>query len=234
MKVAIYTLTRDRLEYTKHCFETLRRKAGYPFDHFVVDNGSEDGTSEWLAKNAKDFESVTWFNQNKGISEGSNQALRMISFKEKIYEKNYDLIIKMDNDCEIVTNDILKKIVRIYEIVQSFENLPKYILSPQVRGINTQPVRVKSETILGHIIGMTAIVGGLFHIVPREVYNQYTYPLNMPKARGQDDDFCAWVRQQGNEVGYIEDLIVNHYETTNGQVQRFPAYFKRKRKEEKL
>ena len=27
MKVAIYTLTRDRLEYTRHCFRTLREKA---------------------------------------------------------------------------------------------------------------------------------------------------------------------------------------------------------------
>jgi len=234
MKVAIYTLTRDRLEYTKHCFSVLREKAGYPFDHFVVDNGSEDGTAEWLAKNAKDFEAITRFSENKGISEGSNQALRMIAFKEENCGQKYDLIIKMDNDCEVVTQDILQKIVRIYETVIDFENIPKYILSPRVQGINNQPSRVRMDTILGHAIGLTAIVGGLFHVVPRGVYKQYTYPLNTPKARGQDDDFCAWARKEGHEVGYIEDLIVNHYETTNGQAQRFPKYFERKRQEETL
>lgn len=234
MKVAIYTLTRDRLEYTKHCFETLRKKAGYPFDHFVVDNGSKDGTAEWLLKNARDFTAITRFSENKGISIGSNQALNMIAFQEGNTGQKYDIIIKMDNDCEVVTENILQLIVRIYETVKDFENVPKYILSPQVRGINNQPTRVRHETILGHVIGMTAIVGGLFHIVPREVYNQYTYPLNTPKAWGQDDDFCSWARRQGHEVGYIEDLIVNHYETTNGQAQRFPAYFERKWKEEKL
>lgn len=232
MKVALYTLTRERLEYTKHCFSVLREKAGHPFDHFVIDNGSEDGTREWLLENAKDFKAITTFSENKGISEGSNQALRMIYNQEEFSGEKYDLIIKMDNDCEVVTDNLLQRIVRIYETTIEFQ--PQYILSPRVVGINHQPSRNGQEVILGQYIGLTAIVGGLFHVVPRDIYKQFWYPLDTAKARGQDDAFCAWANSNGIRTGYIEELIVNHYETTDGQARRYPKYFERKWQEEKL
>ena len=50
MKFAVLTLTRDRLEYTQHCFETLRQNAGCDYDHYVLDQGSEDGTRVALAE----------------------------------------------------------------------------------------------------------------------------------------------------------------------------------------
>jgi len=53
MKIAIYTLTRDRLQYTQDCFSSLWQNAGMPFDHYIVDNGSEDGTVEWLMQEAE-------------------------------------------------------------------------------------------------------------------------------------------------------------------------------------
>jgi len=42
MKIAIYTLTGDRLEYTKYCFDLLQKKAGYSYDHYIADNGSTE------------------------------------------------------------------------------------------------------------------------------------------------------------------------------------------------
>ena len=53
---AVLTLCRDRLAYTQHCFETLRDNAGCDFDHFVLDQGSMDGTDEWLEQQFHDGE----------------------------------------------------------------------------------------------------------------------------------------------------------------------------------
>lgn len=226
MRIAIYTLTRDRLEFTKHCFQTLWDKAGYQFDHYVVDNGSVDGTVEWLKENCTKFTYVSLQPQNIGISKASNLALNIIEIKD-----TYDLIIKFDNDCEVISDNILGQIVEIYEAIGQFG--PNYILSPRVEGINTQPTRGRQVQLAGRTIGLTAIVGGLFHVVPRAVYKHYKYPETLPKAKGQDDHFCDWAKKQGCEVGYIEGLVVNHYLTTNGQYQHNPAYFERKWKEEK-
>jgi glycosyltransferase involved in cell wall biosynthesis len=222
MKIAIYTLTRDRLEYTKYCFATLREKAGYPFDHFIVDNGSQDGTVEWLKENEKDFAKVIYNPENRGISVGSNQALKEI--------QGYDLIIKMDNDCLVQTDGILDKIVKIYQSRGIFS--PQYVLSPYVNGINNQPTRGLLSGLGGYTIGQTSIIGGLFHIVPNEVYSKYTYDETLPLAKYQDDFFCKWVKENGGVVGYIEELKVEHYEGTDNQAKRFPEYFQRKWKEE--
>lgn len=228
MKVAIYTLTRDRLDYTKHCFKVLKEKAWYPYDHFIIDNGSTDGTSDWLVENKKDFANITLLKENIGISKASNMALK------QILPGGYDLIIKMDNDCEIVSDNIVGQVVEIFSDAKKKKFNNKFVLSPRVEGINNQPKRQGGTQLAGRTIGYTSIVGGLFHIVQSEVYSKYSYPVDLPLGWGQDDDFCAWFKQNGGFVGYIEGLVVNHYETTSGQAAKYPEYFERKWKEEKL
>lgn len=227
MKIAVYTLTRDRLDYTKRSFKSLAEKAGCDYDHFVVDNGSEDGTVAWLVENEHKFKSVLCNDENKGISEASNQALEQI-----FIEDDYDLIIKMDNDCLVISDNMLSQIVEIYEDIPKYA--AEYIFSPYVKGINNQPSRAGYIMYARRRIGLTGIVGGLFHIVPFEIYKHYRYPEGLPKAWGQDDHFCNSLVQKGCNFGYIEGLIVEHMDTTDGQAKKYPEYFKRKFKEEKL
>lgn len=53
-KVAVFSLTYDRLAYTKECFDSMYKTAGYPIDvHVIVDNGSKDGTIEWVKEYCK-------------------------------------------------------------------------------------------------------------------------------------------------------------------------------------
>lgn len=225
MRVAIYTLTRERLDYTKHCFALLKEKAGIEYDHFIVDNGSEDGTREWLS--GQRFKQVILLPQNVGISVASNMALK------NIYNAGpYDFIVKMDNDCEIVTNDILLKITNISS--HAIGEGKYYVLSPRVEGLYRQPKRYDYTTINGWKIGLTGIVGGLFHVVPYLVMQHFYYPENLAFARGQDETFCEWANKSGFKTGYVEDIQVNHYETTRGQAERYPEYFERKYIEEKI
>lgn len=222
MKIAIFTLTRDRLDYTKRSFKSLKEKAGYPYDHYVIDNGSTDGTQEWLKK--QDLKKVVFMEENVGISRASNQAL------EWIKQEDYDLIIKMDNDCEIVSSDILKELVEVYKSIPPF--FMKFMLSPRVEGLNFQPQRIDQMEINEHPIGITQIIGGIFQPMPAECYKHYKYKENLPKAKGQDEDINSWFRTMGGQVGYIEDLVIEHMDTTEGQKKKYPKYFQRKYNEE--
>lgn len=232
MKIAIFSLCRDRLQYTQDCFASLRENAGMPFDHYVFDNGSEDGTAEWLKENEEMFFATLSGMGNLGISVASNNILRMI-FNPVFPTGKYDVIIKADNDAFCRTPNILPQICDVMR--EAGEN---WILSPRVEGINKQPKRARNVEIAGHPVGVTAIVGGLFHVVPAAVYRRYMeqggYPESLPLAKGQDDHFCHWFKttQKGN-CGYIEDLVVEHYETTDGQAKRYESYFERKWREEK-
>lgn len=223
MKIAIFTLTRDRLAYTKRSFKSLKEKAGYPYDHYVIDNGSTDGTKEWLAKQ-KDLKIISLNKKNEGISKACNKALDIL------LKKDYDLIIKMDNDCEIISSDILKELVEIYEKIPPF--YMKFMLSPRVDGLNFQPQRIDEMEINHHPIGITHIIGGIFQPMPTECYKKYRYNEDMAKAKGQDEDINLWFRQMGGQTGYIEDLVVEHMDTTEGQKKKYPKYFIRKAKEE--
>lgn len=225
MKIAVYSITRDRLAFTKHCFQTLREKAGVPFDHYVVDNGSTDGSKEWVAT-AYGPEFFMPFNENLGISKASNCALL------QILKKPYDLVCKVDNDCEAVSENILGQMAEIVSMCPPLG--PRYVLSPRVEGIVNQPKRVRDVQLGGRRVGLTSIVGGIFHCVPADIYRQYRYPETLPLGAGQDDDFCAWARAKGCEVGYVEGLVVNHYLTTDGQPKAEPSYFERKWAEAKL
>ena len=228
MKVALYTLTRERLDYTKHCFSTLREKAGYSFDHYVVDNGSQDGTDVWLVEEyqAQNPNVIIILNkENMGISVGSNQAL------DEMRGNDYDLIFKMDNDCEVLFEGIIERIVRIYQSLPDLSG--EYMLSPKVEGIINQPIRARKTMIDDCTIGVTGMVGGLFHVMRGPVYQRYRFDHSLPKASGQDEGVCGWFRKQGGTCGYIENIRVAHYETTTGQAKRYPEYFQRKWKEEK-
>lgn len=221
MRVAIFTLTRDRFLYTKRCFNLLWQNAGYPYAHYVIDNGSTDGTAEWLVANRQRFTLVGLEPENIGISRASNTALNLIG-------NHYDLICKMDNDCEMITANLVAEMVRV------FKDAPRpMMLSPRVEGINRQPKRAYTITVGDYEVGRTGIVGGLCHWLPADVYQRYRSPEDLPKAWGQDDHLCDWVYKQGIEMGYVEALTVNHYEGTTGQAQRYPDYFARKFAEEK-
>lgn len=220
MKVAIYSLTRDRLQYTRHCFEMLRLMAGYPYDHYIIDNASTDGTVEWLRESVGLFAGVYLNPKNYGNCVGNNQAVSMIG-------DSYDLIIRMDNDCEVQTKNLLASIVDIYTSLKKFNTWTNFIISPKVTGIVNQPKREGSIKVGNWELGLVAIVGGLFRVTSAPLVKEYVWPVDMSIVAGEEC-IATWHKGRGGYVCYAEDLIVYHYETTGGQAQKFPEYHKRK------
>lgn len=191
-------MTRDRLAYTKHCFDSLQKYAGIEFDHFVLDQGSSDGTVEWLCEEYKPKLALC-IKENIGISKGINSLLQ--------YAKRYDWYVKFDNDCELTTKDTLKA---------SLQD-KNWILSPHIQGLDSPPA-IGQEQLVGDVwVGETTILGGIFMAVPSWVFDDYRHADDNPIWGMDDVRIVEWFRSRGGRTGYMLDYKANHYLTTAGQ-----------------
>ncbi len=211
LKVALFTLTMNRLDYTKDCFAQIKKTAGYPYTHFVIDNNSTDGTKEWL----KSQNLLTkFFDVNKGIGGGWNEAVDWIG-------KKYDIIVKIDNDCYPLTKDWLK------EMVEIFRRSRKVILSPAVEGLENNPGGVLRERqggspyvmINDKILGIVPYLGGICFASPIELYDNWRFDEDM---KGNKDFILSqYAKEIGYQLMYLEEARVWHYEDTAGQWKRY-------------
>jgi GT2 family glycosyltransferase len=71
----VLLLTRNNLSLTKRCIESVRQQ-DIPVAIGVIDNGSRDGTCEWLS-DQPDIQAA-YFGSNKGVSHGWNVGLGMV------------------------------------------------------------------------------------------------------------------------------------------------------------
>ena len=89
MKLSVITLTLNKLEYTKNFIESLK-KYTKDFELIIVDNGSTDGTVEYI-KSMPDIKLIQ-NTENKGFSAGNNQGIE-IAQGEYIGFLNNDILL---------------------------------------------------------------------------------------------------------------------------------------------
>lgn len=215
LKVAIYTLTMNRLEYTKKMYEAMTKLAGYEFDWYVVDQNSTDGTKEFLQGKTK---KVLYNTKNTGVGEGWNQAIDLI----KGSGIKFDIVVKVDNDAEIMTEGWLAMMIDL------FERNKNIILSPAVEGLEDSPGGVlrrmaNNESpylmINERILGFVPNLGGIVFASPIELFDNFRFPPNLP---GNKDYFLSqYAKSLGYNLFYLEEARVFHQGGKTGQVKNY-------------
>jgi GT2 family glycosyltransferase len=209
VRVAVLTLTRDRLEYTRHCFARLHEFAGCEFDHYVLDQASSDGTVDWLMQQR--FQHVSLMQQNLGISRAMNWLLTRL-------QGQYDVVVKFDNDCELTQPDTLRSVCELTLASGA-------LLSPRILGLRRPPAPQGTFMIGDEQCYDIPQIGGIFLAAPGPVYQSFRHDES-----NQDDDvqLCWAYRAKGGRCGYVARFEAWHYETTEGQWARYPEYFQRR------
>lgn len=95
--ISIVVVTWNRLDYTKRCVDSILRNTDVEAELILVDNGSTDGTGEWVVELARGFrpgehlKEIRWglFAENAGCAEGYNRGFKMAAG---------DPIFRIDND----------------------------------------------------------------------------------------------------------------------------------------
>ncbi|KAF0169898.1 MAG: wbdA, partial [Limisphaerales bacterium] len=97
-RLNIALMTFNALAYTKLCLASLRAHTTEPYNIFIVDNGSTDGTREWLAAQTDENLFVEFSPANLGVPGGRNRLLQLI--QPHLREDGF--VIFMDNDIEVM------------------------------------------------------------------------------------------------------------------------------------
>lgn len=219
MIVAVLTLTRDRLSYTEHCFEKLRELAGCEFHHYVLDQDSHDETAGWLDNEHENgrIKYLYHAGMNLGIARGMNHLIEKAS-----RYGGYDAFVKMDNDCELIDYGTLDVVSRVAKSANG-------VVSPIVDGLRNPPLQLgRIHQVGNERVREMHMIGGIFTATPVDFWSAFRYPEDLPKWGGDDSLLCQVAHEMDMLVGYVENLRVNHYETTDGQHDHYPEYFQRR------
>lgn len=227
LRVAVYSMTMNRLDYTKKMYSSISQdRAGYPFDWFVIDQGSTDGTQDWLKGMTRDKDGTKFryklYDDNVGIAKGWNNC---IDFIKK--EGDYDIVIKIDNDAEMLTQDWLLAMVEL------FERNKTIILSPYVEGLEGAPGGVLRQRQSGEspylqindrVLGVVPYLGGICYASPIELFDEYKFD---EKFEGNKDYLLSqYASAEGYSLFYMEEYRIWHIDGTKGQKEKYPEYFK--------
>lgn len=197
MTASIILLTWNRLDLTQKTLDSVFANTNIPFRLIVVDNGSTDGTIEWLKAMPQDnplCQSYDFiFNEkNMGVAGGRNQGIKL-----SIDKHNDEWITILDNDIEVPAN-WLKEATEIMTL-----NSKLFI------GVNMEHVKYPIITRCGKTfqIKERGNLGGACLIIPKKLFEDIGYFTTEYQLYGEEDPDYSWrARCKGWEMGYIKEM----------------------------
>jgi GT2 family glycosyltransferase len=222
-KVTIIILTWNGLAYTKRCLETLREQTVFPdYEVVVVDNGSTDGTVEYLR-------SLPWLrlfenSENLGFVRGNNRALAECG-------GDSDFVL-LNNDTEIIQPEWLSRLQATAYSAPEVGIVGARLRRPDGM-LQHAGTYMPVETFWGQQIGACekdvnqfnadAEVEGIVFAcayIKREVYERVG-PLDEDYfSYFEDSDYCLKARSQGFKVVCCGSATIVHHENTSTRVNK--------------
>lgn len=223
-KVCVITVTWNREKYLKRTVKSMREKAGYDFDHVIVNNGDK-------LKGEYDSEVVS-MGGNKGVPDAYNKALDFMK-KQLELDGKYDIIVLTDNDVKFQSENWLA------DIVDLFSTNRRLIVSPYVEGLRDNPGGAKRTGITdkagnqlvprngwmgNHFLGFVQHMGNIVQAMPARFWDDFRLNEKTFKHGTQSHQIAQRALSTGYILAYMENVKVEHMDTTAGQEKKDPEY----------
>jgi GT2 family glycosyltransferase len=197
MTTSIMMVTYNRLELTKRMLESFFQNTDSDYRLIIVDNGSTDGTVEWLQQLKPDTarcQGVHFhFNEkNMGIAIGRNQGL-VIS---DTYKDEW--LTTIDNDIDLPAN-------WLSECLDLMNSHPKLSVGLNFEGTNYPLITRNGRTFQYKAAGNLGTACAIFHRQLHELIGFFNTEYGL---YGEEDaDFFFRARIVGWEIGYLKNGV---------------------------
>lgn len=211
MKYSLIIATFNRLSELQELLETVSQ-IDFPREQFelvISDDGSQDGTGEYIKNTVFPFRLKYLYQENKGPGEARNYGMR---------EANGEYFIFIDSDC-LIPADYLKCVDKALQ-EQHFDAFggpddchPSF--SPLLKAINYSMTSfIGTGGSRGSAKSVTKFYPRSFNMgIHRDVFESIGGMNDL--RHGQDMDFSARIYNAGFKVGLIPEAIVFHKRRTN-------------------
>ena len=208
-RTSIIIVTFNELAYTKECLESLRLRTDEPYELIVIDNGSSDGTPDYL----ESLRGVTLIRnaENRGFPAAVNQGLRVATGEQ---------VLLLNNDTVLSTGWLRK-------LLTALESDPRIgLVGPCSNNVSGSQMILTSYTEMScmdgfawdwgkqnaHLVEETERLIGFCLLIRQAVIEQIG-GLDEQFGIGcyEDDDICLRALQAGWKVVIARDAFVHHY-----------------------
>jgi GT2 family glycosyltransferase/acetyltransferase-like isoleucine patch superfamily enzyme/2-polyprenyl-3-methyl-5-hydroxy-6-metoxy-1,4-benzoquinol methylase/Flp pilus assembly protein TadD/glycosyltransferase involved in cell wall biosynthesis len=210
---SIIILTYNQLKHTKLCLQSIEEHTPQPHELILVDNGSTDGTLDYLQEYANLHHNVRVIanKKNLGFAAGNNQGLSVA---------NGSYVLLLNNDT-VVAEGWLARMLSVFE---RFSNVG--IVGPVTNNISG-PQQVKEATYnsleemhpfakqrssahIGETIESFRVVGFCL-LAKREVIDRIGgLDEQFGSGNFEDDDFCLRAAAAGYKARIAQDAFIHH------------------------
>ena len=209
-KTSIIILSYNTLELTKLCLESIKKYTPPDlYELIVVDNGSTDGSAEYLA--GEEGILLLMNSENRGFPAGCNEGARVAS-GDSILLLNSDTIVTPNylNNMRaalfsrenigavgVVTNNASngQKIAANYNSLEELESFAKEF------NISDESKWHPYQTLVGFCL-----------LIKRTAYADVgELDENLSPGNFEDDDICLRLRQAGYETLLLDDTFIHHF-----------------------
>ncbi len=206
---SIVIVTHNQLEYTRQCLDSIQRLTDEPYELIVVDNGSSDGTVEYL----RGMPGVRLIvnESNRGFPAAANQGITASTGSQ---------ILLLNNDVVVTTG-------WLFRLLRALHSDPAIGLVGPCSNFVSGPQQVEARyESLADLDGFAWDWGGAHEGVCVEVNRLVGFCLlirrEVVEAIGlldeqfgmgcfEDDDYCLRAIQAGYRAVIAGDAFVHHY-----------------------
>lgn len=202
--VAILMFTFDRIEYTREALGNLIKNTRYPFDLYIVDNHSTDGTREWLEIVRLEcpdiIKDIRYNSHNEGLPGPTNDFWSRV---------DSELIGKVDNDT-LVPPGWLERMVEAHQKVPKLAVIGGYHFRPE--DFDDQTAKSRLYVHNGIKILPDRHIGGCCYLMKKSIQQKFGLMKYNPalKIHGWTE-YQHILEGEGYIVGYLYPLIQLEY-----------------------